>query len=397
MTEKNKTQEIITEASSQGLTVKQRVQIGNRRRVKRRRNFVLPLVCFAVLFALMFCIGSIESNSAASAKSPEGTPNGGLQLTFLGDIMMGRYIGQMCDDKGYDRLFSGISGIWSNSDHVFANFGSPVRTGDTSGYQKRLDGIPLIASETAVLSMQAAGIDVVGFSNNHCFDYGKAGYDNSRAFFDSIGLTHAGAIPDDTQPDVPPYTVITTENGKKIGFIAITSVYSPETAHGGVLTTSHFMFYRYITASAQANDLTVVYLHSGNGYTAILDDKQQDVAHSIIDAGADMVIGSHPHNVQPVELYGNGIIFYSLGNFIMDQGNTFTRDGIIVQYNESEDGRRYFETIPIRIDDGCPRVTTKGFYTRRINRILTKLLESESFTETADGHIIIELPPKVNF
>ena len=58
--------------------------------------------------------------------------------------MMGRYIGQMCDDKGYDRLFSGISGIWSNSDHVFANFGSPVRTGDTSGYQKRLDGIPLI-------------------------------------------------------------------------------------------------------------------------------------------------------------------------------------------------------------------------------------------------------------
>lgn len=215
MTEKNRTQEIITEASSQGLTVKQRVQIGNRRRVKRRRNFVLPLVCFAVLFALMFCIGSIESNSAASAKSPEGTPNSGLQLTFLGDIMMGRYIGQMCDDKGYDRLFSGISGIWSNSDHVFANFGSPVRTGDTSGYQKRLDGIPLIASETAVLSMQAAGIDVVGFSNNHCFDYGKAGYDNSRAFFDSIGLTHAGAIPDDTQPDVPPYTVITAENGKR--------------------------------------------------------------------------------------------------------------------------------------------------------------------------------------
>lgn len=138
MTEKNKTQEIITEASSQGLTVKQRVQIGNRRRVKRRRNFVLPLVCFAVLFALMFCIGSIESNSAASAKSPDGTPNSGLQLTFLGDIMMGRYIGQMCDDKGYDRLFSGISGIWSNSDHVFANFGSPVRTGDTSGYQNGL-------------------------------------------------------------------------------------------------------------------------------------------------------------------------------------------------------------------------------------------------------------------
>lgn len=200
-----------------------------------------------------------------------------------------------------------------------------------------------------------------------------------------------------TRSRVPPYTVITAENGKKIGFIAITSVYSPETAHGGVLTTNHFMFYRYITASAQANDLTVVYLHSGNEYTAILDDKQQDVAHSIIDAGADMVIGSHPHNVQPVELYGNGIIFYSLGNFIMDQSNTFTRDGIIVQYNESEDGRRYFETIPIRIDDGCPRVTTKGFYTRRINRILTKLLESESFTETADGHIIIELPPKVNF
>ena len=125
MTEKNKTQEIITEASSQGLTVKQRVQIGNRRSVKRRRNFVLPLVCFAVLFALMFCIGSIESNSAASAKSPDGTPNGGLQLTFLGDIMMGRYIGQMCDNKGYDRLFSGISGIWTITRADFYGFVVP--------------------------------------------------------------------------------------------------------------------------------------------------------------------------------------------------------------------------------------------------------------------------------
>lgn len=90
--------------------------------------------------------------------------------------------------------------------------------GDTSGYQKRLDGIPLIASETAVLSMQAAGIDVVGFSNNHCFDYGKGGYDNSRAFFDSTGLTHAGAIPDDTRPDVPPYTVITAGKRQKDRF-----------------------------------------------------------------------------------------------------------------------------------------------------------------------------------
>lgn len=396
MTEKNSTQEFLTAASAQALSVKQRIQIGNRRRLLRRGGVVLPLVCFAVLFALMFCIGRIESNSAASAKSPDGTPNGGLQLTFLGDVMMGRYIGQMCEKTGYDRLFSGISGIWSNSDHVFANFDSPVRTGDTSGYEKRLDGIPLIASEAAVLSMQAAGIDVVGFANNHCFDYGKAGYDNSRAFFDSIGLTHAGSIPDETQPGLPPYTVITAEDGRKIGFIAITSVYSSETAHGGVLTTNHFMLYRYITASAQANDLTVVYLHSGNEYTAILDDKQQDVAHSIIDAGADMVIGSHPHNVQPVELYGNGIIFYSLGNFIMDQSNTFTRDGIIVQYNESADGKRSFETIPIRIEDGCPRVTTNSFYTRRINRILTKLLDSESYTETEAGHIVIELPPKKN-
>ncbi len=90
----------------------------------------------------------------------------------------------MCDDKGLRQALQRHFRHLEQPDHVFANFGSPVRTGDTSGYQKTaFDGIPLIASETAVLSMQAAGIDVVGFSNNHCFDYGKAGgYDNSRAF-----------------------------------------------------------------------------------------------------------------------------------------------------------------------------------------------------------------------
>ncbi len=394
MVERNHNQEFATEASLQKLTVKQRIQIGNRRSLMRRRGFVVPLICFAVLFSLMFFLGSVESKSASAVKSPDSSPNDGLQLTFIGDVMLGRYIGQVGEKYGYDRFFDGVSGIWRNSDHVFANLENPVRTGDTSEYQKRLDGIPLIASEKAVLSMQAAGIDVIGFANDHCFDYGKTAYDNSRKFFDSIGLTYAGIIPDKDEPELPPYTVIATEDGVKIGFIAITSVYSNETAHGGVLTTNHFMFYSYITASAQANDLTVVYLHSGSEYTAQLSDKQQEVAHSIIDAGADMVIGSHPHNVQPIELYGNGIIFYSLGNFIMDQSNTFTKDGIIVQYNESSDGQRFFETIPIRIESGCPHVTTNGFYTRRINRILTKLLDSEHYTETVDGRIIIKLPPK---
>ncbi len=95
-----------------------------------------------------------------------------------------------------------------------------------------------------------------------------------------------------------------------------------------------------------------VFVHWGAEYTHVPSDRQRSLAHAFIDAGADLVIGAHPHVVQPVEIYNGKVIFYSLGNFVFDQNFSFaTMHGLMVGVDWTHDNTR-FELIPVSIRRG---------------------------------------------
>jgi len=149
-----------------------------------------------------------------------------------------------------------------------------------------------------------AGFDVVSVANNHSFDYTKEAFDDSSERLRQAGIT---PIVDRLQ--------IKEIKDMKIGFLAYTNF-------AGIAKVDWNTIQEVIREIATAKpqvDILVVSLHAGEEYTKEPNEFQRSFAQSAIDAGADLVVGHHPHVVQPLEQYKHGWIAYSLGNFIFDQ------------------------------------------------------------------------------
>lgn len=380
------------------LTPKQKMQIKIRRVKEKQPRQPILLGAIALLLALFFLLGNIVTPvvipSAADYK------NQGIQLTFLGDVMLGRYIKSEGEKNGYEQFYNNVKNVWKNSDYVFANLETAVLTKKNVNYTPFDKKINISTDTQAVASMIDAGINAISFSNNHSCDFSKKAFTEAISWFNKNNLTFAGYIDKaaynatknlpEAQKDEKyiPYTQITA-NGKKIGFIAVTDKYYAKTIKYGLLTTADGDLNSYINKSALENDITVVYAHWGEEYQKAVDERQETFAHQFIDAGADIVIGCHPHILQKVEKYKEGMIFYSLGNFIMDQNNTFTCDSAIVQYNEDASGKKTFEIVPVRINNGVPSVTKSFVYKNRIKKELMSEYDSSKYSVSESGNITI--------
>lgn len=377
-------------SGSRKLRLSEKMRICVRRHMLKRHGYLLPLIlCFICIISLLltsfFPVGAVQQPNASNY------PNSGIQLSFVGDIMLGRYIKEYGDSYGYEGFFNRTSAIWANSDYTFANLECSVVMRDPDEYVKDEKEIHLAADPHSVQAMLASGINAINCANNHSHDYGTDAFREALAYFDSIGLNYSGTtFRYDERGERLLSTQLITNNQQKIGFIGVTNViYEGLNSRSGVLTSGNVSLYTAVYEAHAANDLTIVYVHWGREYTTSPTYEQKELAHRLIDAGADIIIGSHSHCLQPVEKYGNGIVFYSLGNFVMDQINTFTRDSVIVQYNQTNDGSRFFELIPISVNDGVPQVVESGYRCTRIRKILTKDLDSTDYSVNDNGHIII--------
>lgn len=379
-------------SNAEKLRLKQRMQIRIRKSLLKKRNPFIAFVVAVILFVSMIITSKITTNTAVKTINSADYPNHSTQISFVGDVMLGRYIEDYGDKISYEHFFNGISDIWQNSDYVIANLECALILRDESEYSLPDKNIHISTNANAISAMQDAGINAISYANNHCLDFGSTAYQEAIEYFENIGLACTGSVLHrDERDDVVADTKLITSSGKSIGFIGVNDAYFTDIGNGGGMLTSHnISLYQYVNNSAINNDLTIVYVHWGGEYVTNVDDEQVELAHQLIDAGADIVLGSHPHVLQPIEKYGQGIIFYSLGNFIMDQNNSFTRDSVVIQYNERVDGSSFFEIIPVRITDGCPTVTDNAFYKSRIKTVLTKKLSTSDYSVDTDGHIIIE-------
>ena len=119
---------------------------------------------------------------------------------------------------------------------------------------------------------------------------------------------------------------------------------------------------------------------------------QREIAQRLIDCGANVVIGSHPHILQEVEQYKNGIVFYSLGNYIFDQASRQARNTVMVQLNANKTtGEGYFTLIPMRIKNFHPYETQNKYYVTEIHKSLLKSLPDKSYTVLDNGRIQIPI------
>lgn len=361
------------------LTLQEKVQAFIKRQPRTSGKTVSIII--AVLAVIVFGAGIVGNALNKNATSSVSEYDGGklVKGTVVGDMMLGRSITNKGSKNNYKNMFSGVSDLWKDSDYVAGNL-ECVLLDNASDYEKNDKEIHINAETKTANVLKENGFTLVSLANNHLADFKAKGVVNTLDTLDKVGLKHVGAGRNLTEAAEYDMQEI---NGVKIATIAVSDIipkdFAARDSKAGILTTKTLKYYQAVKDASEKADLVIANIHWGVEYGMTETEAQQQLARNLINWGVDVVIGSHPHVLQPVEKYGDGIIFYSMGNFVFDQGWSRTKDGMVLNYYVDEDGNCSFEITPIRIKDGYPEVTNNAFFKKRTYRTLTKNLKDSDY------------------
>ena len=361
------------------LTLQEKVQAFIKRQPRTSGKTVSIII--AVLAVIVFGAGIVGNALNKNATSSVSEYDGGklVKGTVVGDMMLGRSITNKGSKNNYKNMFSGVSDLWKDSDYVAGNL-ECVLLDNASDYEKNDKEIHINAETKTANVLKENGFTLVSLANNHLADFKAKGVVNSLDTLDKVGLKHVGAGRNLTEAAEYDIQEI---NGVKIATIAVSDIipkdFAARDSKAGILTTKTLKYYQAVKDASEKADLVIANIHWGVEYGMTETEAQQQLARNLINWGVDVVIGSHPHVLQPVEKYGDGIIFYSMGNFVFDQGWSRTKDSMVLNYYVDENGNCSFEITPIRIKDGYPEVTNNAFFKKRTYRTLTKNLKDSDY------------------
>ena len=218
------------------------------------------------------------------------------------------------------------------------------------------------APPSSAADMAQAGIDVVSLANNHALDYGRDQLPGELTALQQAGLVSVGGGLN-KQEAWAPKTI--ERNGAKVGFFAFSEITPSEFAatdtEPGVAYTQDASAMTAAVAAAKASgayDYLVVIMHWGIEGDYQENDRQDTEGHALIDAGADAVIGSHPHRIQGVEYYKGKLIAYSLGNFVFGTFKEASCQTMMLNFKLTDTGVEAVTATPVYINRGTPQVAT---------------------------------------
>lgn len=254
-----------------------------------------------------------------------------VTVLFLGDMMFDRGVRTTANKNGYEYIFGPSTTTIQKYDITIANLEGPVTSYKSklvNNAGKAISGFQFTFAPEVVVAIKKAGIDIVSLANNHTLNFAQDGLNQTRSTLDKNNLMYFGSPTNN-----PAYTSTST----CVKDICI-----------GIIGWNEFSFTNdalimdKIKEMRSQVDYLVIYPHWGIEYQLTPSKKQVAMAHKWIDAGVDVVIGSHPHVVETIEVYKDKYIFYSLGNFIFDQYFSFnTTNGIGVSASVYKDKVEY--------------------------------------------------------
>ncbi|MGI6307844.1 MAG: CapA family protein [Dethiobacteria bacterium] len=277
------------------------------------------------------------SGSTLDAASQEIIPQD-LVLAAVGDIMIhspqiaGAYL-ESEDRYDFQENFSYISSYLKKADFVIGNLETTLAGEEYGGYS----GYPLFNSPPELAGvLKNSGFDLLITANNHSLDRGSAGIINTINNIGEAGLNFVGTA---RSLEERKKGYLLTHNGIKAAFFAYTYGTNGLPIPPGEDYLVNLIDEQLISEdifrakNAYRADIIVICMHWGNEYQRVPSDRQRDLAKKLIDLGANIIIGSHPHVIQPAEIMetekGAGLVFYSLGNFISNQRDRYCDTGVI--------------------------------------------------------------------
>jgi poly-gamma-glutamate synthesis protein (capsule biosynthesis protein) len=305
--------------------------------------------------------GAAENQPAAAGKTAEAP----VDILAFGDLLLDRYIKLYIDRNSTEYPFENIKEIFAGNDIVMANL-----EGSFTDFAPRPldpDNTSFTFTPELASMLKQTGFNLVNLANNHVQDFGRAGFEQSQNYLSENGIDYFGDYYNESG------ALIKEINGRKIAFVGYHSLDDPATEST----------IEKIKQARENADYVIVYTHWGAEYQNNFSKSQQEAGKKFIDAGADAVLGSHPHVIQPIEIYKNKPIFYSLGNFLFDQiFSNEVRHGLGVKITIEKD-KTEFELIPTEMKNF--QLVLPDDPTR--TRILSTLSESSIANESVKAQI----------
>lgn len=271
-------------------------------------------------------------------------------LLFVGDIMLTRGVEYITDKQGdlfYPFRF--VADEIRKADFAFANLEGPISNrGSDQGSMYSFRMRPGTAGTLAL-----AGFDALSTANNHMWDWGRDALEDTIELLTINNIQAVGAGMNYADANEPKYVSV---HDIRVGLLGYTnlmprSLEATATKSGLSSFEPEIIAQKIADAKKQA-DLVVISLHWGEEYEKNANAHQREFAHKFIDAGADLVIGHHPHVVQEVESYKDGFIAYSLGNFIFDQSfSKETMEGLMLKVTLKDKKIESVKNIPLKISE----------------------------------------------
>lgn len=248
-----------------------------------------------------------------------------VTLFAAGDIFLDRFVRSMMEKKGKEYPFQFIERLFLGSDVSLVNFEGPFT--DFSSQAKQPMDLRFTFDPKLLPYLHRIGINMTSLANNHTANFGKEGLRQSKKYLSESGIDFFGDPFNEAGN-----SLLKEIRGEKIAFIGYHQFINPDIRP----------FLEEIKKFKEGRAFVVVYPHWGIEYSLKPHESQRKMAHAFIDAGADLVIGSHPHVIEPTEIYRDRLILYSLGNFLFDQTEPETKKGLTLGAVIGSDTVQYY-------------------------------------------------------
>lgn len=309
--------------------------------------------------------------------------NASVHMSFTGDILLSRGVQKELDEQGYAYPYARISAYLKQDDLSLGNLECPITEYETPVHKDR--SILFRANRDNAARLYKNGFNLLNLANNHSMDQGKKGMLDTLEALTEEQIEVVGAGPKKEEAQTLKTVMI---KGKTIGFLGF-SVFPPEgyiyaSDQPDVSLYDPVQSPKLVAEAEKQCDYLIVSMHWGPEYSRYASTAQQEMAHTLVDSGADTIIGHHPHVLQGIEKYKGKMIFYSLGNFIFDkQIQSGTDETILLQLELSKQHESWF-VIPLKIQNCQPRLADSEESKSIIESLVQRSNNSIRFTK--DGN-----------
>lgn len=294
-----------------------------------------------------------------------------VSIVFAGDIMLSRGVNRAINkNNNINFPFAKLSDYINSADFGFANLETPITPG-----REIVNMEMVFRSEPGVeKAMKDSGFDILSLANNHSGNFGALGLRDTFDYLKNAGIEYVGGGVDDAEANAPLYF---EKNGIRFAILAYTDPtftpyeYEAKQLRPGVAFMRTQKMIEAVNSAKMQADFVIVSIHAGDEYKPAPNKRQVDFSRAAIDAGADLIIGHHPHVVQTMEKYNGKYIFNSLGNFVFDQMfNDDVRKGLVVKATFNKDGVKNLELLPTWMEFlGQPRLADVNKYHLVLDRL----------------------------